>query len=64
VETIANVVMTKAAAIAQNANAVANVAIVQKKKVKAAPANSREEQLLNSYALWLLENRLPGAFVF
>jgi hypothetical protein len=41
VETIANVVMTKVAAIAQNANAAANVAIVPKMKVKAAPANSR-----------------------
>jgi hypothetical protein len=41
VETIANVVMTKAAAIAQNANAAASAAIVQKMKVKAAPANSR-----------------------
>jgi hypothetical protein len=41
VEPIANVVKTKAVAIAQNANAAANAAIVQKKKEKAAPANKR-----------------------
>jgi len=41
VETIANIVMTRAAAIAQNASAAANAAIVPKKMVKAAPANSR-----------------------
>ncbi len=41
VETIASVVMTKVAAIAPSASAAANAAIVQKKKVKAAPADNR-----------------------
>ena len=44
-EKIASVVMTKAAEIAQNANAAVNAAIVQKTKAKAAPANNRQEQL-------------------